>query len=149
MIEHHVHLNAVTMFQNMLSLTLTFFTRKRPRKLMNVTIWLLCIVDPEIFRCCKENYANSIIVTNFVWIFIPNCRFKNIYLPTSALKFPNIIFVWYLGNLWNTHSSSSQKPLWLHQFYPLLEHKRREQWYEISDLSVLCMTSYHYDTQSS
>jgi hypothetical protein len=61
-----------------------------------------------------------------------------------TLKSNNRIFILYLGNLL-THvpvprrSCPSQ-----HQCYPLLGHERSEQWYDTSDLLVLCTTSCHY-----
>jgi hypothetical protein len=44
-------------------------------------------------------YSNSIMITNFVQTLIPNYQFEKV--------FPAYIFIWYLWNLSNTHSSSS------------------------------------------
>jgi hypothetical protein len=34
----------------------------------------------------KVYYSNSIIITNFVWTLIPNCRFQNIFPAYFLIK---------------------------------------------------------------
>jgi hypothetical protein len=43
---------------------------------MNVAMWEHCTFDNEIFKSGKIYCFNSIIITNFVQSFIPNCRLK-------------------------------------------------------------------------
>jgi hypothetical protein len=43
---------------------------------MNVTMMEHCTFDCEIFGCGKVYYSSSIITTNCVSIFIPNCQFE-------------------------------------------------------------------------
>jgi hypothetical protein len=56
-----------------------------------------------IFRCGEVYYSNSIFIT-LSFLVVPLAMSS---LPTSALKSPNKILVWYFGNLSNACSSSS------------------------------------------
>jgi hypothetical protein len=56
--------------------------RRCPSKFMNVTMWEHCTFDSKIFWCGKVYYSNSIIITNFVQILIPNHLFENVF-PTN------------------------------------------------------------------
>jgi hypothetical protein len=68
---------------------------------------------------------------------------KMFSLPTFAPTTPHKMFIWYVRNLSNTHSSCHRNCLSHHQFYPLLGHDCSEQWYDTSNLSVLHTTSSH------
>jgi hypothetical protein len=46
---------------------------------MDVSIFDNCTFGSEVFRCGKVYLSNTIIITNFVLTFIPNCRFKNVF----------------------------------------------------------------------
>jgi hypothetical protein len=74
---------------------------------MNVMMWGYGSFDSEIFEFGKVCYSNSIIITNFVQNSFPIAGLKMSSLPTLELKSPNKIFKCYLGNLSNTHYSSS------------------------------------------
>jgi hypothetical protein len=73
----------------------------------------MCVATWKRFLGVKVYYSNSISITNFVWTFIHNCRFENVFPPTLALK-SNRIFIWYLGNLLNTFQFLVEAVLHMH-----------------------------------
>jgi hypothetical protein len=75
------------------------FSHLETSEYMDVAMWEHRTFDSEIFRCGKIYYSNCIIITNFMYNFI---GLKMSSLLALALKSPNNIFIWYLGNLSNT-----------------------------------------------
>jgi len=52
---------------------------------LQVYIWMswcgnMVLLTTKYFRCCQVYYSNSIVITNFMWTLIPDCRFENSYL---------------------------------------------------------------------
>jgi hypothetical protein len=86
-----------------------------PSKFMNATIWVHCAFDSQIFGRGKVYYSDSIKFYSLLTLLIlcklsiPIVGLKITSLPTLALRSRNKIFMWYLGNLSNTCSSSSWK----------------------------------------
>jgi hypothetical protein len=68
----------LSVYQNMVNLIVGFAIWRRPSIFMNVTMWEHRTFDSDVFRCGKVYYLNSIIITNLVQTFIPNCLFKNV-----------------------------------------------------------------------
>jgi hypothetical protein len=44
-----------------------------------------------VFRCGKVYYSNSIIITNFVWTLVPDCRFENVFPAYFRIELSNKI----------------------------------------------------------
>jgi hypothetical protein len=71
--------------QNVVNLNLSLSIRRRPSKL-KVRVWQHCSSDNENYGCDNIYCTNSIIITNFVQTFIPNCRFKNVFLAYFGIE---------------------------------------------------------------
>jgi hypothetical protein len=97
-IGHQVYLNASPVYQNMVSLVVRLPIRRCPSKFMNVTMWEHCTFDSKIFGL-------SLLIS--CKLSFPIFGLKMSSLPTLTLKSPYRIFIWSLGNLSNTCSSSS------------------------------------------
>jgi hypothetical protein len=93
-------------YQNMGNLINGSLIRRYPSKSMNDMMWESCTFDWETFGCEEVYHFNSIIITNFVQTFIPNCQSPNASLSTLALKSPNMILIWYL---WTTRPNFLKK----------------------------------------
>jgi hypothetical protein len=66
-------------YQNMVNLIVGFSIWRGPSIFMDVAMGEHRTFDSEAFRCDKGYSPNSIIITNFVQTFIPNCQFKNVF----------------------------------------------------------------------
>jgi hypothetical protein len=97
-------------------MTMTINTPTRITKSMLITIDQIITNIPA--KCDYTNvinslaYAHCIIISMIAPLISCNLSFpivglKMSSLPTLALKSPNKIFMWYLGNLLNICSSSS------------------------------------------
>jgi hypothetical protein len=66
-------------YQDMVNLIVGVPVWRRPSVLVNVAIWQQCTFH---FKYGKVYHSNSITITDFVYIFIPNCWFRNV-VPTN------------------------------------------------------------------
>jgi hypothetical protein len=104
--EMELHLNAA--YQGVSNLVVCFPITRSPSVLMNAVMWKHGTLDNYIFRCGKVHYSNHIIITNFMYIPIPNCWFDNIKLSLRLhWNLLTKLIMWYFGKWSNTHSSSS------------------------------------------
>jgi hypothetical protein len=90
----------------MVNLIVGFPIWRRPSIFMDVAMWEHRTFDSEVFRCGKVYYLTPLSLLISCKLSFPIVGLKMSSLPTFALKSPNRIFVWYLGNLSNTRSNS-------------------------------------------
>jgi hypothetical protein len=76
MIGRQVYLNVFAGLSDMLNQIVDFPIWRSPSIFMNDAMWEYCTSEWAIFRCDKIYYCDSIIITNFVWTFISDCRLK-------------------------------------------------------------------------
>jgi hypothetical protein len=70
----------------------------------------------------------------------PIFELKIYSVPTLALKSPNKISSYVISRIYQTHVFILRRSCPSHHHcYLLLEHERSEQWYDTSDLLVLCI----------
>jgi hypothetical protein len=70
---------------------------------MDVAMWEHCIFDSEVLDVAKFTNLTplSLLISRKLSFQIVGLKMSS--LPTLALKSHNRIFIWYLGNLSNTH----------------------------------------------
>jgi hypothetical protein len=91
------------------SISLCFPIWRHPNIFMNVVMWEYCTFDDEIYVDVATFTTLTLLsLLLSCKLSFPIVGLKMSYLPTLALKFPNNIFIWYLGNLLNIRSSFSQ-----------------------------------------
>jgi hypothetical protein len=70
-------------------------------------MWKHCTFHCEIFRCGEVPAPIPLSLLILHKLSFPVVGLKMSYLPTLALKYPNIIFILYLGNLSSTRLVST------------------------------------------
>jgi hypothetical protein len=73
---------------------------------MNVTVWEHCTFDSQILDVAEFTAITPLSLLISCKLSFPIVGLEMSSLPTLALNYSNRIFMWYLGNLSNTCSSS-------------------------------------------
>jgi hypothetical protein len=93
-------------YQNLVNLFVSVSIRGCLSKFMNVTTWEHCVLTVRFLDVANFTALSPLSLLISCKFSFPIVGLKISPLPTLTLKFPNKMFIWYLENLWNSHSSS-------------------------------------------
>jgi hypothetical protein len=136
--RNQVYLNAFIYLQNMAKLTVGFPTWRHPNKFINVALWEQCTLTMRFLDVAKCTTPTALSLIILCKPSFPVVGLKISSQPSLTVKFPNKMFIWYLGNISNTCFNSSYRSCPPHhQFYLLLGHEHSEP-YDAKKKKKLC-----------
>ena len=135
-------------YQDVSNLVVSLPIRRAPGVLMNFRCGKIVVLTTRFFDVAKCTILTLLLLllllllSSWCRLWLPIVGLKIFSLPTFALKSPNIIFTWYLGNDKKTAIILNKNCLMNNHFSPHLVHAHSEQWYYTSHLSELYMSPH-------
>jgi hypothetical protein len=111
----------------MVNLITGFPVWKHPSIFFDVAMWEHHPLTGRFLDVAKFTNITTLQLLNSCKLSFPIAGLKIFSLPTLALKSPNRIFVWYLGNLSNTFKFLIEAVLHIIIDFILLGHEHSEQ----------------------